>query len=423
MNKVYSVSQVTSYLKGLVARDSLLRAVTVGGELSNVKYHSSGHIYFTIKDNGASLSGIMFASEAYTLKFRLRDGVKVEVTGAVGIYEKAGTYQIYAKSIKEAGRGELYERFMKLKEELEEMGMFAPEYKMELPRYIHRLGVVTAPTGAAVRDIINVSKRRFPYVEILLYPAKVQGEGAGESIVKGIRVLDGAGVDVMIVGRGGGSIEDLWAFNEKEVAEAIFRCNTPVISAVGHETDTTIADYVADLRAPTPSAAAELAVFDYKELMSELRGYGTGMGNIMSSRLMQSRLKLKEYGEQLGKKRPDAVIADKRMQLADIDNAMRGMMREALRRDRSRLERMEMKLPGAVRTKLGQTKHSAALYAERMKRVSPLEKLTAGYSYVSDRQGNNIRDALKLSKGDVVNIYMLHGKVTADVREIEKKEY
>ena len=423
MNKVYSVSQVTSYLKGIIVKDTLLRAVTVGGELSNVKYHSSGHIYFTIKDSGAALSGVMFASDAYTLSFRLKDGVKVEVTGAVGIYEKAGTYQIYAKSIREAGKGELYERFMKLKEELEEMGMFAPEYKMELPRYIHRLGVVTAPTGAAVRDIINVSKRRFPYVEILLYPAKVQGEGAKESIAKGIKVMDGAGVDVMIVGRGGGSIEDLWAFNEKEVAEAIFQCNTPVISAVGHETDTTIADYVADLRAPTPSAAAELAVFDYRELMSELSGYGSGMRSIMSSRLMRSRLKLKEYGEQLGKRRPDTVIADRRMRLADIDNTMREMMREAIRRDRKKAERMEMRLPETMRTKLGQTKHTAALYAERMKRVSPLEKLTAGYSYVSDLQGNNIRDALKLSKGDTVNIYMLHGKVTADVRKIEKKEY
>ncbi|MBR1523613.1 MAG: exodeoxyribonuclease VII large subunit, partial [Lachnospiraceae bacterium] len=245
MAKVYSVSEITSYLKGLFSRDPLLKSLSVSGELSNVKYHSSGHIYFTIKDEGASLSGVMFQSDARSLHFRLADGLKVEITGFIGVYDKAGSYQIYARQIKREGRGELYEKYLKLKDELEERGMFADEYKQAIPEYIKRLGVVTAATGAAVRDIINITRRRNPYVEIVLYPAKVQGEGAAESVARGIDVLDKAGVDVIIAGRGGGSIEDLWAFNEITVAEAIFHSRTPVISAVGHETDTTIADFVA----------------------------------------------------------------------------------------------------------------------------------------------------------------------------------
>ncbi|MCR5747604.1 MAG: exodeoxyribonuclease VII large subunit [Lachnospiraceae bacterium] len=423
MGGVYSVGQITKYLKGLIGKDPLLRAVTVSGELSNVKYHSSGHIYFTIKDNEAALSGVMFAGDAYTLKFRLENGAKVEITGSIDIYNKAGTYQIYAKQVKRAGLGELYERFIKLKQELEDMGMFAAEYKRDIPRYIKKLGVVTAPTGAAVRDIINVSKRRFPYVEILLYPAKVQGEGAAESISKGIAVLDQAGVDVIIAGRGGGSIEDLWAFNERIVAEAIFNCSTPVISAVGHETDTTIADYVADLRAPTPSAAAELAVFDYKDMQAELFGYGNDMKKALGARIDQNRLRLGRYGERLRKKRPDAVIADKRMRLADIDNNLRKRMQDKIRDRRMHTERIAISLPNIMNNRLDKAKHKAALCAEKLKGVSPLEKLTMGYSYVSDINGRNVRDAKELSKGDTINVYMLHGKVVADVTNVENKEY
>ena len=420
MEKIYSVTQVTAYLKKLIGTDVILRSLTVKGELSNVKYHVSGHIYFTVKDAGASLSGVMFASDTGSLDFRLTEGLKVEITGGLGVYEKAGSYQIYAKRIKKEGRGELYEKFLKLKDQLEEMGMFSKEYKKPIPGYVRRLGVVTASTGAAVRDIINITRRRNPYVEIILYPAKVQGEGAAESVARGIGLLDDAGVDVIIAGRGGGSIEDLWAFNEVAVAEAIFRSRTPVISAVGHETDTTIADYVADLRAPTPSAAAELAVFDYEAFLERLDGYRGGLKDSIGRLIVQDRLRLKEAENLIKKMRPDAVIASKRMRLADIENRMRQLMKDQLMSGRDRSEVTERRLRSSITEKLTDRRHSVSLYAERMKGVSPLEKLTLGYSFVTDENGKNIRNVGSLSIGDMINIRMLNGKVKANVREIEK---
>ena len=256
MHNIYTVAQVNAYIKNMFTQDFLLHAITVRGEVSNCKYHSSGHVYFTLKDSAGAIACVMFAGSRKGLSFRMEDGQQVQVTGTVDVYERDGRYQLYARQIERDGEGKLYERFAELKRKLEELGMFSPEYKQEIPKYIHTLGIVTAPTGAAVRDIINISTRRNPYIQIILYPAIVQGDQAAASIVRGIEVLTKRAVDVIIVGRGGGSIEDLWAFNEEEVAEAIFNCPIPIISAVGHETDTTIADYVADMRAPTPSAAA-----------------------------------------------------------------------------------------------------------------------------------------------------------------------
>ncbi|MCR5775219.1 MAG: exodeoxyribonuclease VII large subunit, partial [Lachnospiraceae bacterium] len=330
MAEVFSVSGITKHISRIMSMDSSLRSLTVRGELSNVTYHGSGHIYFTMKDSGAQLSGVMFASDARNLKITLQDGMKVDVTGRIGVYEKGGRYQIYAGSIKAEGQGELYEKYLKLKDELEEKGMFSDQYKQAVPEYIKRLGVVTASTGAAVRDIIQITRRRNPYVEIVLYPSKVQGEGAASSIAAGIRVLDKAGVDVIIVGRGGGSIEDLWAFNEIEVAEAIFNCETPVISAVGHQTDTTIADYVADLRAPTPSAAAELAVFEYEEYLNRLDAARTALLRGVSRPISRDRLRIKEAESRLRNMRPDAVIASKKMRLLDMEDALKRLMAEQL---------------------------------------------------------------------------------------------
>ena len=272
MKNIYSVGQVNRYVKNMFTQDFVLQKVYVKGEVSNCKYHPSGHIYFSLKDETGVLSCVMFAGQRRGLAFRMKNGDKVVAGGSVDVYERDGRYQLYAREITLEGAGALYERFLALKEELEEMGMFAQEYKQPIPHFIHRLGVVTAPAGAAVQDIRNISLRRNPYLQLILYPALVQGEGAADSIVQGIRMLDQVGVDVIIVGRGGGSIEDLWAFNEEKVARAIFECNTPVISAVGHETDFTIADFVADMRAPTPSAAAELAVDDFRTDHQELPG-------------------------------------------------------------------------------------------------------------------------------------------------------
>ena len=285
MQNVYTVGQVNSYIKNMFVQDFLLQDLSVKGEVSNCKYHSSGHIYFTLKDGKGTISCVMFAGNRSGLLFKMAEGMQVIVRGCIDVYERDGKYQMYARQITRDGTGELYERFEQLKQKLSELGMFASEYKRPVPRFIRTLGVVTAPTGAAVRDIINIATRRNPYVQIILYPAIVQGDAAVESIVKGIHALEEAQVDVIIAGRGGGSIEDLWAFNEERVAQAIFDCSIPVISAVGHETDTTIADYVADLRAPTPSAAAELAVCDISLVFRQMEGIKAALNRQMSGRI------------------------------------------------------------------------------------------------------------------------------------------
>ena len=285
MRNVYTVKQVNAYIKNMFTQDFMLNRIYIKGEVSNCKYHTSGHLYFSLKDESGTIACVMFAGQRSGLSFRMQEGQQVIVLGSVSVYERDGRYQVYAKEIVLDGAGLLYEKFIKLKKELEEMGMFAPEYKKPIPKYVRTVGVVTAPTGAAVRDIINITRRRNPYVQILLYPALVQGDGASESVVRGIRALEEAKVDVMIVGRGGGSIEDLWAFNEENVARAVFVCSIPVISAVGHETDTTIIDYVADLRAPTPSAAAELAICNYRELLETIRTERESMYRSMRRKL------------------------------------------------------------------------------------------------------------------------------------------
>ena len=273
MSSIYTVGQVNAYIKKMFVQDFMLNRIAVKGEVSNCKYHRSGHIYFSLKDETGTMACVMFAGARRGLAFQMKDGDKVVAEGSVDVYERDGRYQLYARRITLEGAGLLYERFLALKAELEEMGMFAPEYKQPIPAYVRRLGIVTAPTGAAVRDIQNIALRRNPFIQLILFPALVQGQGAAESIVKGIKALDRLGLDAIIVGRGGGSIEDLWAFNEEAVARAIFECKTPVISAVGHETDTTIADFAADLRAPTPSAAAELAVADVRGILESLAQY------------------------------------------------------------------------------------------------------------------------------------------------------
>ena len=345
MAGVYSVTQVNSYIKNMFTQDFLLRRIAVKGEVSNCKYHSSGHIYFTLKDSGGTLSAVMFAGQRRGLSFRLSEGQQVVVKGTVDVYERDGKYQLYASEIELSGRGDLYLRFEKLLRELEEMGMFAAQYKKPIPRYAKTVGIVTAPTGAAIRDIMNISARRNPYVQLILYPALVQGAGAKESIVRGIRTLDAMGLDVLIVGRGGGSIEDLWAFNEEAVARAIFACRTPVISAVGHETDVTISDYVADLRAPTPSAAAELAVFDYFQFQSELMARKQKLYREMSFHLSQSRAKLKQAELSLKTHHPRHQLLEKRHRLADLEERLLSQITERARKDaekgRLRAERLE----------------------------------------------------------------------------------
>ena len=375
MQNVYSVAQVNTYIKNMFSQDYMLRSIMVRGEVSNCKYHSFGHIYFTLKDKLGVISCVMFAGNRGGLSFPLKEGMQVVVTGNVDVYERDGKYQLYAKKITLDGVGQLYERFEALKKELEEKGLFAPEYKQPIPPYIKTLGVVTAKTGAAVRDIINIATRRNPYVQIIVYPAVVQGEYAAQSIVNGIRALENLGVDLMIVGRGGGSIEDLWAFNEKIVAQAVFDCSVPVISAVGHETDTTIIDYVADLRAPTPSAAAELAVADVALLEEQLKVMREQFCSAMMRKIEHKRMLLSHETMRLRRFSPQNKIQT--MRFASI--------------------RAQEQLQSAMEQILHDCHRRLAVYAERLKGVSPLDKLNQGFSYVADECGKTVNNVDRVS--------------------------
>ena len=393
---VYSVGQVNAYIKNMFAQDFMMRNICIKGEVSNCKYHTSGHIYFTLKDANGTINAVMFAGNRRGLKFVMKEGDNVIVTGSVEIYERDGKYQLYAREIELDGAGNLYLRFEALKRELEEMGMFAKEYKKPIPKYVRRVGIVTAPTGAAVQDIRNIATRRNPYVQLIIYPALVQGEGAVASIVNGIRALDTQGVDVMIVGRGGGSIEDLWAFNEEEVARAIFQCRTPVISAVGHETDTTIADYVADMRAPTPSAAAELAVYDYRLVAEQLRNYKRQMEQIMGQKNHITRLRLQQLEAKLHSLSPESKLRENRMHVA----------------------RMEQRLEQLMQQIMTDRRHKVALLAERLEGVSPLRKLSSGYAYVTNDVNKAVTTTEEVNEGDVLTVHFLKGKVKAEVTEV-----
>ncbi|MCR5715488.1 MAG: exodeoxyribonuclease VII large subunit [Lachnospiraceae bacterium] len=423
MPNIYTVQQVNSYIKNMFAQDFMMQSVLVRGEVSNCKYHSSGHIYFTIKDRSGTIACVMFAGNRSGLAFHLEIGQQVVVGGSIEVYERSGAYQLYAKTIMPDGRGTLHERFELLKKELLERGMFAPEYKQPIPTYIHTLGVVTAPTGAAVRDIINVTRRRNPYVQIILYPAIVQGDQAAQSIVQGIRMLEHLGVDVMIVGRGGGSIEDLWAFNEEIVAQAVFDCSVPIISAVGHETDTTIIDYVSDLRAPTPSAAAELAVADIRELYDRFAGYELRLSRGMEASLTRTRLKMTGYAQALQKRSPEARLREDRHRLVLIEDALRSLIERKLTDQKLHTERIERMLPQLMDRKLRDYQHRVAMYAQQMKGVSPLEKLTQGYAYVADETGHTLQSISQVSAGSPVEIYVRDGKISAKVHKAEGMQY
>lgn len=401
MQKVYSVTQINTYIRNMFTQDFVLSRISICGEVSNCKYHASGHIYFSLKDAGGTIGCIMFAGARKGLAFRLCDGQQVIVDGNVSVYERDGKYQLYANRIRLDGAGLLYERYLALKQELEEMGMFAQEYKQPIPQYVKKLGVVTAPTGAAIRDIINIATRRNPGIQIILYPAKVQGEGAAESVAQGIAALDRLGLDVLIVGRGGGSIEDLWAFNEETVARAIFACSTPVISAVGHETDTTIADFVADLRAPTPSAAAELAVLDIRGVQQALAERMERMERTLSWRIHEARMRLEQYETRFQYMDPVQRVRDQRQRAAELEEALSGAMEAVLREKRYRM----------------------SVYIEKMKAVSPLHKLSQGFACVTDEKHRRVYSVQQVKKGDALKIFLSDGQIDAVVSDRKEAEY
>ena len=397
MRNVYTVKQVNLYIKNMFTQDFMLNRIYVKGEVSICKYHTSGHIYFSLKDESGTIACIMFASARSGLSFRMREGQKVVVLGSVNVYERDGKYQLYANEIILEGAGLLYEKFEALKQELEEMGMFADEYKQPIPKCAKTVGIVTAPTGAAVRDIIQIASRRNPYVQLILYPALVQGEGAADSIVRGIRMMEKQNVDVMIVGRGGGSIEDLWAFNEEKVARAIFECRVPVISAVGHETDTLISDFVADLRAPTPSAAAELAVYDYRHVLEQMEAFFSRMRRQMRLKTMLERRRLEQLELRLKHTHPQQKLNENRQRLLELENRLR--------------DRMQMLLE--------ENKYRLAIYTEQIDGLSPLKKLSQGYSYTELADGENVRSVKQVKGGQEISVYVTDGKIKARIIEVE----
>lgn len=417
MAGVYTVTQVTAYIRNMFTQDFALNRISIKGEVSNCKYHTSGHIYFTLKDGGSQIAAVMFAGQRKGLTFEMQEGQEVTVTGNVDVYERDGRYQLYAKEITREGRGDLFARFEKLRNELEEMGMFDGCYKQPIPKYAKKIGIVTAGTGAAIRDIMNISARRNPYVQLVLYPALVQGERAKTSIARGIETLDGMGLDVIIIGRGGGSIEDLWAFNEEIVARAIFNCTTPVISAVGHETDVTIADYVADLRAPTPSAAAELAVFDYTQFQEQLALYSQVLNRSMERKVEKLHFRLEQGKMRLKLHSPQRQMDDRRQRLADIESQMERLMQEKLDKDRRRLEDIRKRFQVRMAARLETGRHRLALGAGRLEALSPLKKLSGGYGFVTDARGKAVKSIAQAKTGDEIGISVRDGRIKARVTD------
>ena len=399
MNKnIYSVSQVNTYIERMFADDFMLGNLSLSGEVSNCKYNHTGHIYFTLKDEKSAISCVMFAGKrAKGLKFPMKDGDQVVVTGYVGIYASTGRYQVYASTIELAGVGDLYQRFEALKQELEESGMFDAMYKKPIPTHAMKIGIVTASTGAAVHDIIRVSKTRNPYVQLILYPAQVQGEGAAATIVAGINCLDSMGLDVIIVGRGGGSIEDLWAFNEEIVAKAIFHANTPIISAVGHETDFTIADFVADKRAATPSQAAELANFVYDDFAGRIDRYSDKLNRALDYKLLNAAQLVENYKLRLNALRPENKLKANETQLKLYFKQLQSLMENKLSRYENRLISVSGRLDG----------------------LSPAKKLATGFGYVTNEVGKRIDSAADLAIGESMIVRIKDGTIKSQVTEIE----
>lgn len=342
----------------------------------------------------------MFKGDSQSLTFQMQEGQKVVVSGNISVFERDGKYQLYAREIQLDGEGALYQQYMQLKRKLEALGLFSAEHKKPIPVYAGTIGIVTAPTGAAIRDIIKVSYRRNPYVQLILYPALVQGTQAAQSIVQGIRTLDAYGVDVIIVGRGGGSIEELWAFNEEPVARAIFACRTPVISAVGHETDTTIADLVADLRVPTPSAAAEQAVLEYRQLVNHMELLKNQLADRIEQKIHLYRQRLEHDRLRFLYAGPQNKLNEKKQYIAELMD----------------------RFPKEMQGKILDRKYQIGLLAERLDGISPLKKLQQGYSYTELSDGKAFRCLKQVEPGDMVTIHVTDGRVRARVEEMEALE-
>ena len=394
-----SVTQLTQYIKLLLDRDEILSQVCVRGELSNFKAHSSGHLYFTLKDEGAVISCVMFRSDAMKLRFRPESGMKVILYGRVSLFPKSGQYQIYVTNMQPDGVGALAVAFEQLKRRLHEEGLFDPAHKKSLPRYPRRVALVTSPTGAAVRDMIRILGHRWPMAEVLICPVRVQGEGAAQEIADMLDYVDKHQLaDVIITGRGGGSMEDLWAFNEEIVARAIWRCDIPVISAVGHEPDVTISDYVADVRAATPSNAAELAVRDSEAFQNALHQLQVRMEQAQLQKINRLRQRLDTLSKSRVMRQPDAYLQQQQLYLEMLRQRLEHSGEVLLVKNRQRFERTAAKLDA----------------------LSPLKVLGRGYAMVT-REDCVIRETAQLTPGDVITVSLSDGTAQCTVNTVQRR--
>ncbi|MDK0568739.1 exodeoxyribonuclease VII large subunit [Clostridium perfringens] len=397
--KTLSVGEVNNYVKKLVENDFILKNLNVKGEISNLKFHSSGHIYFSLKDENSKVNCIMFKNNAVNLDFRLEEGMKVEIKARLGVYHKEGTYQLYCENIKKAGIGELFEEFHKLKKELSEEGIFDEKYKRALPKFPKRIGIITARTGAAVRDIINVIQRRNKALDIILYPAKVQGENAADSIIGGIRYFNNEkSVDVIILGRGGGSIEELWAFNNRELAYEIFNSRIPTVSAVGHEVDFTISDFVSDMRAPTPSAAGELVSPSLQEMINDLLNKKEFLHRAIDRRFLNAKRDVDLLYKGLKGNNPTHII-EKRIKEVNT---------------------LEEKLNFLGKRKIDKAKDELIALNSILQTLNPLNTLGRGYSVIMDKEDKVINKVSELKKNDMVKVIMKDGSVNIDIKIINE---
>lgn len=395
---VLSVSQLNRYIKMNFDADENLANIFVSGEISNFTNHyRTGHLYFTLKDDSAAVRAVMFNSSAKRLKFMPEDGMKVIARGRVSVYEASGQYQLYVDEMQPDGVGALNLAYEQLKEKLQKEGLFSELHKKPLPPYPEKVGVITSPTGAAVRDIINVLGRRFPYAEIVFCPVLVQGEGAHLQLTDAVNLFNSErAVDVIIIGRGGGSIEDLWEFNDEGLARAVYNSDIPVISAVGHETDFTICDFVADMRAPTPSAAAELAVPDANELQYALSALKNRMFLNVSSGIADRRSRLEYLTSKGALKSPDEMLSNRSQRL---DTAFSKML-------------------SSYENRIGGKKVEFISAATALSKLDPMSVLMRGFAFVSDKNGKNVYSSQALAKGDKINVRFHDGSAVCEVKEI-----
>ncbi|WP_251859492.1 exodeoxyribonuclease VII large subunit [Clostridium sp. Marseille-Q2269] len=396
--KTLTVSQLNRYVKNTLDSDFILNNASVKGEISNLKLHSSGHIYFSLKDGESKINCVMFKSYAYNLKFVPENGIDVVVQGNISVYEKEGSYQLYVKEIKREGIGDLYIAFEKLKEKLNEEGLFSDIHKKEIPRFPQKIGVITSPTGAAIRDIINVSRRRNKGIELLIYPALVQGTGASKTLIEGIKELNKIeDIDIIILARGGGSIEELWEFNNEELAYAVYDSKKPIITAIGHETDFTIVDFVSDKRASTPSAAAEIAVFNTESLIKEILNYNQTLENYMKNIIREKRNYINLYKGKIESYSPNNIIVN---EYKNIDNLK---------------ELLNMKIEG----KLNKQKNNLSRLSSLLEAHNPLNILKKGYALVEDEKNNLITEKESLKQLNKINITFKDGKAELNIKYIE----